>query len=133
VLAALLAVEAVGGMVLFAARLIAGRASGETIHILGGVALVGIYAFYQARHWARVRSLRWRLDHGLGWIAAIFMVLTLGSGLILALDWWESKVAASKGGEVIYPPSWSAVHNVGSLLVLTFLGAHVCAVLFRDR
>gem|GEM_PF-2647694 len=132
-LAALLTVESIGGMVLFTARLISGRATGETIHILAGTALAGIYAVYQVRHWARVRSLRWRLDHGLGWIAAVVMVLTLGSGLILALDWWDVKVGASKAVEVIYPPSWSAVHNVGSLLVLTFLGAHVCAVLFRDR
>lgn len=129
----LLAVEALGGLILFAARLMAGRAPGETIHIFTGAAFAGIYVVYQARHWSRVRSLRWRLDHGLGLIAAVFMVVTLGSGLILALFWWDAKKVASEIGEVIYPPTWSAVHNVGSLLVLTFLGAHVCAVLFRDR
>jgi hypothetical protein len=120
-------------MILFAARLIAGRAPGETIHIFGGAALAGIYVVYQARHWRRVNALRWRLDHTLGLIAAVFMVVTLGSGLILALSWWDARKVASDTSEVIYSASWSAVHNVASLLVLTFLGAHVCAVLFRDR
>jgi hypothetical protein len=132
-LAVLFVIEAAGGLVLFAARLISGRAPGETLHIVAGALLAGIYAVYQVRHWARVRSLRWRLDHTLGLIAAGFMLVTLGSGLLLAGSWWEAKVGMSGGGEVVYAPSWSAVHNVGSLLVLTFLGAHVAAVLFRDR
>ena len=32
-----------------------------------------------------------------------------------------------------YPPLMSAVHNIGSMLVLTFAGAHLGAVLLRDR
>ena len=133
VLAALFAIEAVTGLILFAARLISGRAPGESIHIAAGAAVVGVYAVYQARHWARVRSLRWRLDHGLGLLAAVFMVLTLASGAVLALSWWDTQAEPDTAAKVAYSPLWSALHNVASLLILTFLGAHLCAVLFRDR
>jgi hypothetical protein len=34
---------------------------------------------------------------------------------------------------VRYPPLLCAVHNVASMVVLTFVGAHVGAVLFRER
>jgi hypothetical protein len=35
--------------------------------------------------------------------------------------------------EVGYAPALSALHNIGSVAVLTFVGAHLGAVLMRDR
>jgi cytochrome b561 len=39
---------------------------------------------------------------------------------------------AGSAEAVAYPASLSAVHNVMSMLVLTFVGAHLAAVLLRD-
>lgn len=97
-----------------------------------GVALLAVYALYQWRHWRRVRPLRAQLHHALGLIAALFMALTNLTGLWLAASWWRDR-AAPLGAAVRYPPLLSAVHNVASMVVLTFVGAHLGAVLFRDR
>jgi hypothetical protein len=129
----LLAFEAIGGLVIFTARLVAGATPGETLHILGGIALTGVYALYQWRHWRRVRPFRRQLHHALGLIAALFMAITNLSGLWLAVPWWLDRVATPGDAAVRYPALLSAVHNVASMVVLTFVGAHVGAVLFRDR
>jgi hypothetical protein len=130
---ALLAFEALGGLVLFVARLVAGRALGETAHVLAGIALTALYAVYQSRHWTRVRPFRGQLHYALGLIAALTMALVNLSGLWLAAFWWQDRYAAPTNDPVRYPPALSALHNVASMVVLTFVGAHLGAVLFRDR
>lgn len=130
---ALLAFEAVGGLVIFIARLVWGATPGEALHVVAGVLLTFVYAVYQWRHWRRVRPMRARLHYGLGVIAASFMALTNLSGLWLAVFWWQDRIAAPSADAVRYPALLSAVHNVASMVVLTFVAAHVGAVLFRDR
>jgi hypothetical protein len=132
-MAALLALEAGGGLVIFIARLISGSAPGETLHVAGGLALTAVYAAYQWRHWARVAPFRARLDYSIGALAAVFMVLTNATGLALAIMGWRSRGGPAPGAEPVYPPWLSASHNIGSMLVLTFAGAHVGSVLLRDR
>jgi len=129
----LLGFEALGGLTLFTARLIAGVSPGETAHIAAGVALTAVYAIYQWRHWRRVRPFRAQIHYGLGLIAAIFMALVNLSGLALALCWWQERIAAPSSAPVRYPPLLSAAHNVASMVVLTFVLAHLGAVLFRSR
>lgn len=129
----LLAIETLGGLVLFAAFLVAGRRPGETLHVVAGVALTAVYAAYQWDHWKRVRPLRARIDHVLGVLAAAAMALTLLTGLVLSLAWWVARFAAPRLEEVPYPPLLSAGHNIGAMLVLSFVGAHLAAVLLRDR
>ncbi len=111
----------------------AGATPGEALHVVAGVALTAVYAVYQWRHWARVRLLPRRLDHVLGVIAALFMALVNLTGLWLAAFWWQDRFAAPTTAAVRYPPVLSAVHNVASMVVLTFVGAHLGAVLLRDR
>lgn len=132
-LAVLLALEAVGGIVIFFARLAWGGTPGETLHVLAGAALAGVYAVYQWRHWGRVAPLRARLDHALGLLASGAMATTLLTGFVLAVPWWRARVEAASAAPVIYPPALSAVHNIGSMLLLTFVLTHVAAVLMRDR
>ena len=129
----LLGFEAITGLVLFTARLVRGSAPGEAVHVFAGVALTAVYAAYQWRHWLRVRPFRRQVHHALGLIAAVFMALTNLTGLWLGVHWWQDRVAAPTGVAVRYPPLLSAVHNVASMVVLTFVGAHVGAVLFRER
>ena len=124
-----LAFEAAGGLWLFAARLLVGSSPGVALHVGGGLALNVLYAAYQWGHWRRVRPFRARLDHALGLIAALAIVCTQLSGLWLGALWWRSRAA----GIVDYPPLLSAAHNIFSMLVLTFTGAHLGAVLMRDR
>lgn len=126
---ALLAFEAAGGLVLFVARLVWGTSPGEAAHVLVGVILTAVYAGYQWSHWHRVRPFRTQVHYALGLIAASFMALTHLTGFALAASWWRARGAAV----VHYPVSLSAVHNVASMVVLTFVAAHVGAVLFRDR
>ena len=130
---ALLAFEAVGGLVIFVARLVWGTTPGEALHVVAGVLLTAIYGLYQWRHWQRVRPLRPQLHYGLGLIAAAFMALANLTGLWLAAFWWQDRIATQNAAAVRYPPLLSAVHNVASMVVLTFVAAHVGAVLFRDR
>lgn len=128
----LLAVEGVGGIVIFFARLAAGRTPGETLHVLAGAALTLVYAVYQWQHWTRISPWRSRLDYALGLIAALSMAAALGTGLVLAAPWWEMRAVARSGEAVAYPTALSAAHNIMSMLVLTFVGAHLAAVLLRD-
>jgi hypothetical protein len=129
----LLALEAAGGLVLFCTRLIAGTAPGETLHVLGGALLCACYAAYQWRHWHRVAPVRARLDYALGLIAATSMAACLLTGVVLAVPWWQARVAQPALGAVRYPTALSALHNIASVAVLTFVGAHLGAVLMRDR
>jgi hypothetical protein len=128
----LLAFEAVGGLVIFVARLAAGKTPGETLHIVVGLALTLVYAVYQWGHWTRVEPIRTRLDYGLGLLAATFMILTTLTGIVLGAAWWRDRFAATGVVEVTYPPIVSAMHNIGSMLVLAFVVSHLGAVLFRD-
>jgi hypothetical protein len=130
---ALLAFEAAGGLVLFTARLVAGASPGEAAHVAGGVALTAIYAIYQFQHWRRVSPFRPQVHYGLGLIAAIFMALVNLSGLWLAAFWWRARIGAAGAAPVRYPALLSAAHNVASMVVLTFVLAHLGAVLFRSR
>ena len=130
---ALLAFEALGGMVLFFMRLASGQAPGETLHVIVGVLLTFAYVAYQVGHWTRVAPWRSRLDHIMGLIAALSMAGVLGTGLWLAAPWWEARVVAHSDEAVAYPSLLRAAHNVLSMLVLTFVSAHVAAVLLRDR
>ncbi|MBI1797194.1 MAG: hypothetical protein HYR74_09095 [Candidatus Eisenbacteria bacterium] len=127
---ALLAFEALGGLVLFTARLVAGASPGEGLHVAGGLALTVCYAVYQWQHWRRVRPFRARLDHGLGLIAALAMALVNLSGMWLGLDWWRGRALPPAAR---YPTALSGVHNVASMVVLSFVLAHLGAVLQRDR
>ncbi len=128
-LAALLAFETVGGLVIFFARVAVGMLPGEALHVVAGAALTLPYALYQWRHWLRVRPWRGRLDDLLGLLASSSLALTQLSGLVLGFAWWQHRGA----GRVPYPPPLSAVHNIASMLVLTFIAAHLGAVLWRDR
>jgi hypothetical protein len=128
----LLALEALGGLMIFFARLAWGTTPGEALHVIAGVLLVPPYVLYQWQHWTRVRPVRARLDYGLGILSAVFMVATLATGLGLGAAWWRSRTIEHASGAVPYAPVLSAAHNIGTMLVLTFFGAHLIAVLARD-
>ena len=130
---ALLGIEAVGGLVISFMRLAAGSTPGEALHVLAGALLTLVYAIYQWQHWARVSPWRGRLDYVLGLIGAMSMGVTLATGFMLASPWWSARVVARDGGPVLYPSAVSAAHNIMSMLVLTFVLAHLAAVLLRDR
>lgn len=129
----LLGFESVGGLVIFVARLAAGRSPGETLHVVGGLLLLLAYAIYQWRHWVRVEPVRARLDYGLGLLAAGAMILVNVTGLLLGLAWWRDRIAVPVAGEVTYTPLLSGIHNIACMLVLTFAAGHLGAVLFRDQ
>jgi hypothetical protein len=132
-LSALLGIEAVGGLVIFFMRLAAGSTPGESLHVVAGALLTLVYAIYQWRHWTRVAPWRGRLDYALGLIGAISMGVTLATGYVLAWPWWALRVVARSGVPVAYPSGVSAAHNIMSMLVLTFVAAHLAAVLLRDK
>jgi hypothetical protein len=127
---ALLAFEAMGGLLIFFARLALGRTPGDLLHVAVGVVATLAYAVYQWGHWNRVVPFRARLDYALGLIAAIAMALTQLTGLWLGWQWWQSRGALP--APVAYTPLVSAAHNVMTMFVLTFVGAHLGAVLQRD-
>ncbi len=129
----LLAFEAVGGLILFVARLVSGTTPGEALHVVVGALLTALYAIYQWGHWRRVRPVRAQLHHALGMIAASSMALVNLSGLWLAAFWWQERIVETSGGAVRYPVALSAIHNVAGMVVLTFVVAHVGAVQFRAR
>ena len=134
VLWVLLGIEAVGGLVVFFARLATGSTPGETLHVVAGAILTPVYAVYQWQHWIRVAPWRSRLDYAIGLIAALSIGATLATGYLLAWPWWEMRVTGPGDGPISYSPPVSAAHNIMSMLVLTFVGAHVAAVLLRrDR
>jgi len=129
----LLAIEAVGGLLIFFMRLAAGTMPGETVHVIVGAGLTLVYAIYQWQHWGRVAPWRGRLDYAMGLIAAIAMGITLLTGYALAWPWWSMRIVHRAAGTVTYPSLVSAAHNIMSMLVLTFVLAHLAAVLLRDR
>ena len=71
-----------------------------------------------------------RADYALGLIASLAMALTNGTGLVLGWIWWR---ALRSGVEPAYPVLLAAFHTLGTMLVLTFVAAHLAAVLQRDR
>ncbi len=128
----LLGIEAAGGLVVFFMRLATGHLPGESLHVLVGAPLTLVYASYQWQHWSRVEPWRNRLDYAMGLIAALSMGATLATGYWLAWPWWQVRMLAHGSGPVAYPTPVSAAHNIMSMLVLTFVGAHLAAVLLRD-
>ena len=128
----LLGVEAAGGLLVFFMRLASGNTPGETLHVVVGALLTLVYAIYQWQHWGRVAPWRSRLDYAMGLIAALSMGATLATGFVLAWPWWRVRVVDHGAGAIPYPPPVSAAHNIMSMLVLTFVGAHLAAVLLRD-
>ncbi len=128
----LLGFEALGGLFIFFMRLAAGRTPGETQHIAVGALLTLAYIAYQLQHWLRVAPFRSRMDYALGLIAALSMGVTLGTGLALTLPWWAVRITQKSADPVVYSTVVSAAHNIMSMLVLTFVGAHLAAVLMRD-
>lgn len=128
----LLGFEALGGLLIFFMRLAAGKTPGETLHIVAGALLTLVYAVYQLQHWFRVAPFRSRMDYALGLIAAVSMGITLGTGIALTVPWWAVRIVQKSADPVVYSTVVSAAHNIMSMLVLTFVGAHLAAVLMRD-
>ena len=126
--AAFLTIEAAGGLVIFCARLAFGTTPGAALHVALGIALTGLYAAYQWGHWFRVAPWRSRLDYLLGLLASASLALTQATGFVLAVAWWNG---VRRGAPPEYAPQWSALHNIGSMLVLTFTLSHLGAVLRR--
>ncbi len=128
----LLGLEAVGGLWIFFMRLASGQAPGEALHVGAGAALTLVYVAYQWPHWTRVAPWRNRLHYALGLIAALSMLAALATGYALAWPWWQVRMTAHDAGAVPYPTAMRAAHNIMSMLVLTFAGAHFAAVRPRD-
>ena len=129
----LLGIEALGGLLIFFMRLAAGRLPGETLHVSAGAALTLVYVVYQVQHWGRVSPWRGRLDYALGLIGAIAMGFALLTGYVLAWPWWRVRIIGRSHEPVAYSSFVSGVHNIMSMLVLTFVLAHLAAVLLRER
>jgi len=133
VLGALLAFEALGGLTMFFARVAWSRRPGASLHVVAGVALTLVYAVYQIQHWNRVAPFRARLDYALGLLASLAIALTNLTGLVLAWPPGRYGLGAAPGpGSASANPALVGVHDVGSMLVLTFACAHLGAVLKRD-
>jgi hypothetical protein len=128
----LLGFEAAGGLLIFFMRLASGQTPGEMLHVVVGAMFTIVYIAYQWPHWTRVRPWRSRLDYALGLIAACSMIATLATGYALAWPWWQLRMQALSPAPVSYSTVVSAAHNIMSMLVLTFVGAHLAAVLLRD-
>jgi hypothetical protein len=128
----LLAVEFLGGLVIFFARLANGTLPGESLHVWAGIALAGVYAAYQWQHWLRVRSVRSGLDRLLGYLTASSMVATLVTGIWLGWEWWRH-VRVGAPGHVPYASWLSGAHNIASMLVAAFVASHVGVILLRER
>ncbi|HVP15377.1 MAG TPA: hypothetical protein VMS88_07520 [Terriglobales bacterium] len=128
---ALLGIEAAGGLVIYCARIAFGTTPGEAFHVAAGLALLPVWIVYQWNHWLRVRPLRPLLDYTVGLLAASSMALTNLTGVALGALWWRDRVARALPAARV-PAALSAAHLSGTMLVLTFVGAHVGAVLLRD-
>lgn len=128
-LGVLLVAEAVTGLIIFFARLAAGTAPTLSLHWYAGFAFTLVYGLYQVQHWLRVQPLRARLDHVLGMVATASLVVTQVSGYWVGAEWFARGRPA---GYTAFPAALSATHNVMSMLTLTFVGAHLGAVLLRD-
>jgi hypothetical protein len=128
-LGVLLLLEALGGLLILFVRVAFGGLPGLELHAFAGLALTVTYALYQIGHWRRVAPWRARPDYILGLIAALSMAATNLTGLALAWIWWRAERA---GIPAAYPTPLSSVHTLGTMLVLTFSGAHLAAVLQRE-
>ncbi|MEO5988610.1 MAG: hypothetical protein ABIU54_12140 [Candidatus Eisenbacteria bacterium] len=125
----LFGIEAVTGLIIFFARLALGSAPTVSLHWFAGFAFTLVYAVYQVKHWNRVQPVRARLDHILGLLATTSLIVTQVSGYGVGAEWF---VRARPPGYVSFPATLAATHNVMSMLSLTFVGAHLGAVLLRD-
>ena len=130
-LGALLLLEAAGGLLMLFVRVAWGATPGVALHVAGGLALTLVYAIYQLTHWNRVAPWRGRPDYVLGLIAACSMAAVNLTGLALGWVWWRAERAPGGAGSPAYPVALSAVHTLGTMLVLTFAVAHLAAVLQR--
>jgi hypothetical protein len=130
-LAALLLLEAVGGLVILFVRVAWGATPGVTLHVAGGLAFTVVYAIYQIAHWNRVAPWRKRPDYVLGLIAATTVSATDLTGLWLGWIWWTQRLDGTGIGH--YPVALAAAHTLGTMLALSFASAHLAAVLARDR
>ena len=130
-LAALLLLEAAGGLLMLFVRVAWGATPGVALHVAGGLALTLVYAIYQLTHWNRVAPWRSRPDYVLGLIAACSMAAVNLTGLALGWVWWRAVRAPGGAGPPAYPVALSAVHTLSTMLVLTFAIAHLAAVLQR--
>ena len=101
------------------------------LHVAAGLVLAIVYAIYQATHWNRVAPWRSRPDYALGLIAAVTLAVTDLTGLALGWEWWVARLDGT--GIVRYPVALSAIHTLGTMLVLAFASGHLAAVLARDR
>lgn len=117
-------------MLLFA-RVAFGTTPGVALHVLAGLLLTVVYTIYQIRHWNRVAPWRSRPDYVLGLIAAVTLAATDITGLVLGWQWWSTRLDGT--GITHYAVALSAVHTLGTMLVLAFASAHLAAVLARDR
>lgn len=124
----LFALEASTGLVIFFARLALGAAPTLSLHWYAGFAFTVVYVGYQIQHWSRVQPLRARLDHVLGVLATASLLATQWSGYA---DGWEWFNRGRPLAYTAFPATLSAIHNVMSMLSLTFVGAHLGAVLLR--
>jgi hypothetical protein len=127
----LLGFEALGGLVLFTARLALGSAPGEALHVLAGVVAVPVWMVYQVRHWSRLRPFHAGLDTWMGFLATGALALTNLTGLVLGAEWWRNRLARGIASAPPHP-MLPALHLIGTMLVLSFLGAHLGAVLLRE-
>ena len=125
----LFAIEALTGIIVFFARLAVGRAPTVSLHWYAGFAFTLVYAIYQIQHWNRVQPLRARLDHVLGVVATSSLIATQVSGYWVGWEWFTR---GRPMGYTAFPSALSATHNVMSMLAMTFVGAHLGAVLLRE-
>ena len=117
-------------MLLFA-RVAFGTTPGVALHVLAGLLLTVVYTIYQVTHWSRVAPWRSRPDYVLGLIAAVTLAGTDVTGLVLGWQWWSTRLDGT--GITHYAVALSAIHTLGTMLVLAFASAHLAAVLARDR
>jgi hypothetical protein len=125
----LLGVEAAGGLVILTARLVTGARPGETVHVAAGLAFTVVWAIDQWRHGQRVAPFRAGLDHLMGLAATVTLGAANATGLWLGALWWR---ALPLHAAARYPVALSVAHLVGTMLALSFAGAHLGAVLLRE-
>lgn len=125
----LFGIEAVTGLIIFFARLALGAAPTLSLHWFAGFAFTLVYIVYQVQHWNRVQPVRPRLDHVLGVVASTSLMIAQVSGYWVGAEWF---LRGRPPGYTTFPATLSALHNVMSMLSLTFVGAHIGAVLLRD-
>ena len=128
-LGALLLVETIGGLWIFVARVLEpGHLPGLSLHWWAGWALSAVYVVYLVRHVARVAPLRPRLDYALGMLAAATLTLVQVTGSVVGWSWWRQ----GQPRDHVFTPWLSGAHDMLSMMTLSFVAAHLGAVLLRD-